>query len=147
MRARRPSFTRTLTALVLALSFGISSAESLRADVHDGDATHEELLQVDGEVRHGALHRSHGDNGTFENSENQLVHAADDAGDHPGESIPGESGHDVHTCHLAHLHGISFPSCLDNELMNAPHCTLPSASNEQLPVGRVTEPQYRPPII
>lgn len=147
MRTRRPSFTRTLTALVLALSFGISSAESLRADVHDGDATHEELVQVDGEVRHGALHRAHGDNGTIANSAIQMGSALDDSGDHPGESISGESGHDIHTCHFAHLHGISFPTSLENVLLDAPHCALPSASNEQLPVGRVTEPQYRPPII
>ena len=87
---------RHLAALVLALCFGFSTAESLLADVHDGDATHQELTQVEGSGRHAASHVAHGDG---ENG------AMNDSPEHPGERSSGEEGHDQHACHHAHAHG------------------------------------------
>src|SRR5690606_225021 len=97
----RAVVTRRLTAYLLVVSFGLFSAESLLADTHDGDATHEELAQVDGVQAHAASHVAHGDA-----PDAALTAAPDDAGHrHPGERPLGESGHEQHSCHCAHAHG------------------------------------------
>ena len=65
---------RRLVALVLMLCFGLFTAEALLADVHDGDATHAELVRIDGD-RHAERHAGE-------------VTSAAGAEQVPGESYP-----------------------------------------------------------
>ena len=58
VRAFRLLFVRRLVAVCLTVCLGFFSAESLTAEVHDGDATHAELVQADGAREHGAAHRA-----------------------------------------------------------------------------------------
>lgn len=128
---------RHLTALVLALCFGFSTAESLLADVHDGDATHEELTQVEGSGRHAASHVAHGD---------MEMGAMHDSREHPGERSSGEEGHDQHACHHAHAHGGWFRTDeAPNGALAAGH-ESPLASRDGIPASRDAQPQLRPPI-
>lgn len=128
---------RPLAALVLALCFGFSTAESLLADVHDGDATHQELTRLEGSGRHAASHVAHGDG---ENG------AMNDSPEHPGERSSGEEGHDQHACHHAHAHGGWFRTdqVLDGAFP-AGH-ESPLASRDRIPASRDAQPQLRPPI-
>lgn len=137
MHFRRLRRLRHLTALVLSLSFGFATAESLLADVHDGDATHEELTQVEGSGRHAAAHVAHGD---------MDEGARIDSRAHPGERSSGPAGHRQHACHHAHAHGGWFRTdeALDGEVA-ACH-ESPIASPERFPASRDAQPQLRPPI-
>lgn len=128
---------RHLAALVLALCFGFSTAESLLADVHDGDATHEELTQLEGSGRHAASHVAHGD---VEKG------AMSGAREHPGERSSDEEGHDQHACHHAHAHGGWFrPGAALDGTIAAVH-ESPLASRDRIPASRDAQPQLRPPI-
>lgn len=119
---------RRLASLVLALCFGLFSAESLVADVHDGDATHAELVsaaQVAGHVPHA------------------------DGESAPGqhERGPDQSGHPLHACHCAHAHGTSWTRV--NTV--APTATVQVAqqvltTGAHAPSSDAPEPRLRPPI-
>lgn len=138
----RGSILRRLTACVLALTFGLYTAEALLADTHDGDATHEELARVDGARDHAEFHLAHGD----EVNESQLGARVDTSDNYPGERAPGESGHAQHACHCAHVHSgwmQSPPTC---EAEFAVNRVLPMQFCEQTPASRHGEPQLRPPI-
>lgn len=126
-RLRRP------IALVLALCFGFYSAESLLADVHDGDATHEELAQVEGSGLHAARHAAIGD---------AQGDAMNDSGEHPS----GPSGHDRHACHHAHAHCGWFEENGTDDGSFAATQEPPVAWPDRAPASRDTQPQLRPPI-
>ncbi len=138
----RDPILRRLTACVLALSFGLYTAESLFADTHDGDATHEELARVDGASEHAAFHLAHGD----EVKESQLGAREDSPENHPGERAPGEPGHDQHACHCAHVHSGWMQSPPQCEAELAVNSGQPMQFCEQTPASRQGEPQLRPPI-
>ncbi len=142
MLFRRVALLRRLTACVLALCFGMFTAEALLADVHDGDATHEELVRADGAGDHAATHVSHGDTQDAAHVGAQ----ADVPDDHPGERAPGHSGHTQHACHCVHVHGgwLQDPTSFAAEL-GVSH-TPPVAFGDQAPASRSGEPQLRPPI-
>lgn len=118
---------RRLVALVLMLCFGLFTAEALLADVHDGDATHEELVRVDGD-RHAELH------------------AAADADHAPGERAPDEQGHSEHACHCVHAHGAWSP--VQAVLFTATVAveSRQPALNVDGPTNPAPEPRLRPPI-
>lgn len=142
MLFRRAALLRRLTACVLALCFGLFTVEALLADVHDGDATHEELVRADGAGDHAAFHVAHGDT-----RDTAHVGAQADAPDnHPGERAPGQSEHGQHACHCAHVHGawLQAPPAFAAEL-DASH-TPPVAFGDQAPASRSGEPPLRPPI-
>lgn len=128
---------RGLSALVITLSFGLLTTESMLADVHDGDATHEELTRIEGAARHNATHVAHGDR------EGGSMNHADD---HPGERAPDDAGHDRHTCHHAHVHSGWFHK---DEALNgcasAEH-ESPIALRKRIPASWDAQPQLRPPI-
>jgi len=70
---------RRLTALLLALCLGMFSAETLVADVHDGD------------------------------SSSAASHVEELGGPVDGHSLPGGVSHSVHVCHCVHGHGGAPP--------------------------------------
>lgn len=122
---------RRLTALVLALCFGLFTAEALVADVHDGDATHAELAQFAGAVAHvDAPAGGH----------------ADGPGDHPGERAPGQSGHAQHACHCVHAHAGWWAPVAAAIPTPAPYALTVPGSSATMPASLGREPQLRPPI-
>lgn len=143
MLFRRFFLLRRLTACVLALCFGLFTAEALLADVHDGDATHEELMRADGAGDHQASHVAHGDSTDTAHADGQ----AESSSGHPGERAPGQSGHSQHSCHCVHVHGgwLQAPRPLASEFGD--NHGVPIAFGDQVPNSRVGEPQLRPPII
>lgn len=146
MLLRRARLLRTLTALLLTLSFGLYSAESLLADVHDDDATHEELLRIDGADRHAAAHRAHGDDAPTSGTNVARNGAPDSAEQHPGERSSGQSEHGEHACHHAHVHAGWLRT---DELRIAPLAWFhgsPVGTRDRAPTSRDAEPQFRPPI-
>lgn|SRR5688572_8831755 len=120
---------RRLVALILMLCLGLFTAESLLADVHDGDATHEELVRVDGE-RHAEQHSS----------------ATADTEQVPDERDPGEQGHSLHACHCVHAHVIWSP------VQSSPLTAAVIVEEDQAalsalgPTSPVLEAHLRPPI-
>lgn len=142
MHAPRFVLIRRLTACLLMLCSGLFSAEALLADVHDGDATHGELVRADGAGDHAAVHVAHGDA-----PEAVQVGAQPDApDDHPGERAPGQSGHAQHACHCAHVHG-GWPQATPPLAtgMTDGH-SAPIVARDQAPSSHDAEPQLRPPI-
>jgi hypothetical protein len=138
----RGSILRRLTACVLALSFGLYTAEALLADTHDGDATHEELARADGAGQHAAFHIAHGDTPSVARGVAQS--SAPD--DHPGERAPGDSGHKQHACHCAHVHSGWLQTPPSSEAEIDVKRRQPISVGEQAPANRCNEPQLRPPI-
>ena len=122
---------RRLVALVLMLCFGLFTAEALLADVHDGDATHAELVRVDGD-RHAERHAGE-------------VTSAPDPEPVPGERAPGETGHSQHACHCVHAHGVWSPALT----VLASATVLVTADEPVLdaegPPSPALEPRLRPP--
>lgn len=119
---------RRLVALVLMLCFGLFTAEALLADVHDGDATHAELVRVDGD-RHVAEHDG----------------ASAVGGHHSDERAPGESGHAQHACHCVHAHGVWSPVPAVLEVATVVMATEPPALDADGPPTPPREPGLRPP--
>lgn len=113
----RGTFRRTLAALLL-LGFGMFTAETFIADVHDGDVG----AAVDGIVESSAPH-SH---------------------DVPDES-PGDAGHSVHVCHCAHSHAgpLVLRPVFAEPWVGA---NAPSVSPDRLPRSAGRDLQLRPPI-
>lgn len=124
------------------LSFGFFNAEGLLADVHDGDAAHEELVRVDGVNEHAAAHVAHGD-ASGPTAAGALTGSASD---HPGERAPGQPGHSEHACHCVHAHGgwLRFAPVITTVLTDGHRD--PTVSLDQLPPSHGDEPQLRPPI-
>lgn len=120
---------RRLVALALMLCFGLFTAEALLADVHDGDATHEELVRVDGE-RHVDQHAA---------TAAGVEHA-------PGERIPGKSGHAQHACHCTHAHGAWSPVVSEIAAASTVVMDAPPSRDFGAPATPAREPQLRPPI-
>lgn len=110
------------------MCFGLFTVEALLADVHDGDATHEELVRVDGD-RHAELHPA----------------LATDAGRPPGERESGEPGHSEHACHCVHAHGIWSPAPVAQVATTVAATEPPGLLALELP-SPALEPHLRPPI-
>ena len=120
---------RRLVALVLMLCFGLFTAEALMADVHDGDATHEELVRVDGD-RHVEQHAA----------------AATD-GDHtPREPASGEPAHSEHACHCVHTHGAWLPMHAALTTATVIVASRQPAQRADRPASPALESHLRPPI-
>ncbi len=110
------------------LCFGLFTAEALLADVHDGDATHEELVRVDGD-RHVDQH--------------EVTATGADA--ILGERAPADAGHAHHACHCVHAHGAWSPLL---SVLTATTVVVASgqpALNVDGPPSPSREPQLRPP--
>lgn len=125
---------------MLALCFGLFTAEALLADVHDGDATHEELVRADG-ADHAALHLSHGD--TPDEADSGAHAGTTD--DHPGEGAPGQSDHGQHACHCVHAHGL-FAALGPVPALPAFHVATPVPFAGQTLASGHRDAQFRPPI-
>ncbi len=155
MLFRRVALLRRLTACVLALCFGMFTAEALIADVHDGDATHEELVQVDGASTHATAHVAHGDQTAGASAiasadAESAMHATPDADassdSHPGERFPQDAGHGSHTCHGPHAHGCWTQPEAQLEVALTNEHSAPVSLGDQTLSSRDREPQLRPPI-
>ena len=110
------------------LCFGLFTAEALVADVHDGDATHAELVRIDGE----------------QHADRHAVAAADV--DHlPGERGPGEDGHAQHACHCVHAHGAWYSALSVDPAATVTVATTPPALNVYGVPNPALEPRLRPP--
>lgn len=119
---------RRLIALVLAFSFGAYSAESLIADVHDGDAPTSERARFS-DAGAGGTHGSE---------------LASDSG-HEQEHQEG-SGHSTHTCHASHAHTCIIPSASPMSF-DVVEQSLGLPLLATIPMDLRREPQLRPPIV
>ncbi len=110
---------RPAAAFVLMLSFSLFTAETLIADVHDGDA--------------GAAHA-----GSIESS---APHSHENSGDAPA----GSPGHSMHVCHCVHSHAgpTTVAPLLLEPVVNA--TALPIGS-DRTPRSAERELHLRPPI-
>jgi hypothetical protein len=113
---------RRLVALGLALCFGLFSVEALLADVHDGDATHAELVSTGAIIGH-----------------------FDVPGDHGSDHAPGRSGHATHACHCVHAHNGVPPVATELAPLAVRTSDVVGAS-ERTPRSLVPEPRARPPV-
>ncbi len=110
-----------MTAL-LAVAFVGFSAETLIADVHDGDASVAEAEALG-------------------------VHLVASDAAQPGEGLPGDdlpSRHSAHACHCVHAHG----GVLDGPANgNAPHvpCITIRGVSDLMPASLSSKPRLRPP--
>ena len=113
----RDTFRRTV-AVLLVLGFGMFTAETLIADVHDGDVG----AAVAGMVESTAPH----------------THNVPDG-------LPGDAGHSMHVCHCAHSHAgpPALASSFAERLLDA---EAPSISPDRLPRSAGRDLQLRPPI-
>ena len=113
----RGTFRRTV-AVLLVLGFGMFTAETLIADVHDGDVG----AAVAGLVESTAPH-SH------------------DVPDQP----TSDAGHSMHVCHCAHSHAGPpvLASWFAERLLDV---DAPSVNPEPLPRSAGRDLQLRPPI-
>ena len=130
-RARRvvrsipgPRLVRRFTAGLLALAFMASSAETLIADVHDGDATAQEVETIasSGNASSGVLLR----------------------GDAPSEDSEKSSGHSMHVCHCIHAHG-GLPGHLDVRSESSEARLQVRGVSDRMPASASLEPAIRPP--
>lgn len=140
---------RRALALLLLVCLGQFMVEAAVADVHDGDATHEELVAVD-----GAAHRD-GPGAVNDRAPTcaqqdacaRAPHAGAPSESHSGERAPGAPGHALHVCHCVHAHGATLSrvptvaaSTVDLGGVALPPVTL-------APMSRALEPGLRPPIV
>ena len=114
---RRIGLRRRLIGLIVVLGFGIFTAESLIADVCDGDS--------------GLTAVSVGESNTP---------ASDPDGPGP---VPT---HTVHVCHCVHAHG-GMPALLDRDPAGVPAATVALRLIQTTPPSPALELQLRPPIV
>ncbi len=115
---------RRIAAALLALCFGVYSAEALIADVHDGDATTSEQVRYAGASD---------------------APAAIDLHTHSDTEAPANDGHPVHVCHGGHAH-IGLTSSGFELDTPAPDPVAVIVGTALPPVDARREPQLRPPI-
>ncbi|MEO8333473.1 MAG: hypothetical protein ABI664_00775 [bacterium] len=96
-------FLRRLVGLVLALSFGMFSAEALIADVCDGDAPATEIARIAADA---GAHAAYGSAESQSATRATAVAPAPDAnrGDGSGPALPDGPTHSGHVCHCGHAH-------------------------------------------
>lgn len=142
---------RRVAALVVLALLAVSHVEALVADVHDGDATHAELVQADGAARHGAAHGTgHHDDASHAgaaggNAAADVLDVADTDGAPGHGHVPG---HPYHACHHAHAHADAAWCAAVRPLSVALVAvrTPTPAARAQAPRSRAAEPEIRPPI-
>ena len=122
MRRTQWSALRRLTAFLLALGFGLFTAEQAIADMHDGDAAAELVVHVGSHAQAS---------GAF--------------GDLRGHTPEDFSGHSVHVCHCVHIHGGLPASAYLAQNEPAP-TTATIMAGVQAPAGADLELRLRPPI-
>lgn len=133
----RSSVLRRATALLLALCFGLFQVEANVADVHDGDATEQELVSHGRGVSdaHVASHDGPAALVSLEHTE-QVP---------PDGSTPTQK-HPAHVCHCVHAHaGWAPPSAVDASPSLIDHAPAPGEAEYHL-VSADLQRQLRPPI-
>lgn len=130
-----PMLLRRAHAVFLALCFGLFSAESLIADVHDGDAPASEQSRYN-----GAADADTGGGAPATNVPVGDLHTHTD-----GEAPPPSSGHSVHACHSGHAH-IGLTAVGVELERAAPEHVAVLASRALPPADAQREPHLRPPI-
>lgn len=130
---------RRATAVMLALAFFGFSAETLIADVHDGDAPASEVAKFGAEHAHGGPDHA------------PSLAPIDADADHGAPTPPAtpdapeRDGHTYHSCHCAHAHGGAPPT----HAPVAADLYEPSAliaESDRAPASAALEPGLRPPI-
>lgn len=146
----RSGVRRVAALLVLAL-LAVSHVEALVADVHDGDATHAELVQADGAARHGAAHGTgHHDDASHARASGESA-TADVLDVAVTDEVAGHGhvpGHPYHACHHTHAHADAawYAAVRPLSVALVAVRTPTSAARAQAPRNRATEPEIRPPI-
>lgn len=120
------------------LCFASFSGEALVADVHDGDATAEEL-QRDNDA-HGGGHAA-----TLVGDTDSAV-GADVDGEANGDRMPGKPVHTQHACHCVHAHGAADAESPSGGLGDVSHLSAPTSRALRMPPSLEREPRLRPPI-
>lgn len=126
---------RRLHALLLALCFGLFSAESLIADVHDGDAPASEQTRYSGAD----------DAGLGTGAPARTAPAADLHTHSDDEAPPPTSGHSIHACHSGHAHVGLTALGVELDRPASEHLAV-LASRAMPPDDAQREPHLRPPI-
>lgn len=119
-----PRLVHRLTAGLVALAFMASSAETLIADVHDGDATAQEVETIE--------------------SSGMALSSALVPGDAPTENPESSSGHSMHVCHCIHAHG-GLPGLLDVRSEPSEARLHVRSVSDRMPTSASLEPAIRPP--
>lgn len=110
---------RRTTALLLMTCFGLFTAETLIADVHDGDV--------------GANHPV--------SIESRTAHV-----DEVPSSSPSEAAHSIHVCHCVHAHG-GVTSSASVSAPRIESSGGPVMIGDRAPTSVDREPPRRPPIV
>ena len=120
----RVPLVRRLTSAFLALVFMGFTAETLIADVHDGDASAAEIEAISGGAAMGA----------------------NEAPSSPTPFVPDESssGHSAHACHCVHAHGGLLGAAEIWSSVAQPVVHVPGWS-DVMPSSVSPEPRIRPP--
>jgi hypothetical protein len=110
---------RRMTALALMMCFSFFTAETLIADVHDGDVGANHPISIETTTSHvagGGLPQS-----------------------------PTEAAHSVHVCHCIHAHG-GLTTVASVSSPSAGGAATPLVHGDRVPASLAREPQLRPPI-
>ena len=129
---------RRCTAILLMLCFASFSGEALVADVHDGDATAEELQRDDD--AHGGRHAA-----TLGGDVNSAVAAVTDD-EANGDRTPGKPVHTQHACHCVHAHGAADAGSPSGGMGDLSNSSAPTTRAMRMPPSLEREPRLRPPI-
>ena len=125
--AKRAGVLRRVTATFLALAFIGFSAETLIADVHDGDASVAEVEAA------GLFAAEMAD---------QPAGIAPAPERHSGEAP--STGHSAHVCHCIHAHG-GIPGISATRPVIADAPSHVSGASDRMPASVTVEPRIRPP--
>lgn len=121
MHLRTHHTLRSLTALFLALGFGLFTTESLIADVHDGDADRGHVVSVEGPDAHQG------------------------GGTNPADGSETPS-HAAHVCHCVHAHAGVTSDAPSLSVIEPVRTLAPTGDARQF-ASIDREPQLRPPIL
>lgn len=109
---------RRATAVLLATCFGLFTAETLIADVHDGDVGANHPISIETTTAH--------------------------VGGGP-PSVPTEAAHSIHVCHCVHAHGGVTPIA-SASAPRIESSGGPTIIGDRAPASVDREPPRRPPI-
>lgn len=130
---------RRCISFILLLCLTLYGGESLVADVHDGDATAEEL-RTEGRS-HDVIHFA---------AQSEAGAATNDGsrsgGSSPDAPLPGQPVHAQHACHCVHAHGFVAPTPSPSGALEVSDLTAPASHPVRMPPSLEREPQLRPPI-
>ena len=140
-RVTARALVRRAVALVLTLCLGLFQAESLIADVCDGDASPTELVAFAGaasDLRPDSPHALAASRPAT-SSDAAVISA-------PATDLGGASGHAAHACHCVHAHGSGVLQATPPAPRHATTAHVARGVSERTPPSASLEQHLRPPV-